>query len=142
MVISNEMVCDPTDNGGATNASSDDNVKLLEKQIKLLELKLELEKEKNKTVVTTYNAKPEVPFETLKELVADYDGVDDFKTWWSQLLHFQQMLKVSDEALGIIVRLKLKGEALSWYNANMMFTRDVGVVLVELAAIFAKRIIY
>ncbi|XP_036327173.1 uncharacterized protein LOC118739773 [Rhagoletis pomonella] len=131
--VTNELGCGP-DN---TREFDGTRISLLEKEIELLKLKLELQQGGAKLRVAADNAKPGL--ETMKELMPDYDGSEDFEMWRSQLLHFQRVLQVSDEALSLVVRLKMKGEALMWYNSNKMFMRTVGEILADMEVVFGKK---
>ncbi|XP_036347796.1 uncharacterized protein LOC118757169 isoform X1 [Rhagoletis pomonella] len=58
--------------------------------------------------------------------------------WRAQVVHLLEDLKVNKETLALVVQMKLKGAAATWYNTNKMFLRSLDAVLKEMTAIFAR----
>ncbi|XP_017469699.1 PREDICTED: uncharacterized protein LOC108361567 [Rhagoletis zephyria] len=134
-------------NGAPSQSTTSDNnknaeaaaveAKLLEKEIQLLKLQKAL-LEKDNAMASVEKSGGYVSFETLKDIIAVYDGGDGFNIWYNQLMHYREVLKIDDAILGVAIHLKLKGAALAWYNAKVTIPKNVDELLRDMKSVFAS----
>lgn len=85
---------------------------------------------------------PNINLRTLGELVSDFEGKENsFETWEKQLQLVKATYHLDDNSCKMLIGLKLKGRALTWFHSNATYLElSCNELLIKIKEMFDHRV--